>query len=164
MRYLPVLVFTSLIALAVARWLWARAPAALWLAPDHPGLRAAQGRAQATLAELRRLHALCPAETYVKLEVSTDAGEREHMWAQVVAWHGETLDVHFVGQPVTARAPWTPETRRAAAEIEDWQVYLPDGTIRGGFSTQAMLRVVREREGRLPWRLAREARRFADRL
>jgi uncharacterized protein YegJ (DUF2314 family) len=48
------------------------------------------------------------------------------------------------------------------SDIEDWQVQLRDGRIRGGFGYQVMFYRTKEKLGQLPRELAAHQERFVD--
>jgi hypothetical protein len=48
--------------------------------------------------------------------------------------------------------------------LEDWQVQMPDDTIRGGYTMRVMFQRAKERYGdRMPKQLAEEMKRYVDR-
>lgn len=83
----------------------------------------------------------------MKLAFDTDGGEREHVWAEVLDVSGDVITARIVTPPVTHRGSLPERIDLPLADLEDWQVFLPDGRIRGGFSTQAMAAAC-ERDGR----------------
>ena len=153
---------SPLIALAMtavlAVWLWrswvpSEGSPRVRIAPTDPILQRARERAR---AELPALHALLEEHrerAQIKLMVAAGA-EYAGQWADVLAWDAAGATVLERG-PFRERAvPW--------ADVEDWQVELPDGTLRGGFTVVACWRI-REREtGRLPSEARRELPRFLD--
>jgi uncharacterized protein YegJ (DUF2314 family) len=130
------------------------------LAADDPLLAAATRRARQTLPELRRLRLSQAGAAAVKFAFTTDGGETENVWAEVLALHADDVVARIVSRPVTQRAKPPARLRVAIGEIADWQVTLPDGTVRGGFSSLAMLEACR-RDGRPIPRALRNVR-FLD--
>ena len=85
-------------------------------------------------------------DVWVKFSIGTTQAP-EHVWGRVTSRSGDTLHCHLE-TPTGSRseAPVSGSTEVRAAEIEDWQVELEDGTIRGGFTTLAQAEIAK-REG-----------------
>jgi hypothetical protein len=132
-------------------WLWQhRRPRVSAIDPASPEWKAATERAQATLPLLRELFAAHPDQTLIKVAVATGSGSREHVWTQLQELGDETLRVTLVTPMLDP--PKAPETvlTLPLAEIEDWHVLLPDGRIRGSFTTRAQIQVCRATGQRVP--------------
>jgi hypothetical protein len=145
---------------AIADLLTRGPPEPLPLAADDPLLEDATRRARQTLPELRRLRLSDAGPAAVKFAFTTDGGAIENVWADVLALHGDDVVARLVSRPVTQRATPPARLRVPIAAIEDWQVTLPDGAVRGGFSSLAMLEACR-RDGR-PIPRALQKVRFLD--
>jgi uncharacterized protein YegJ (DUF2314 family) len=122
-------------------------PEPLPLAADDPLIADATRRARQSLSELRHLRARDAGAAAVKFALTTDAGEVEHVWAEVLALHLDEVVTRVVSRPVTHRAKLPDTTTIPLTAIEDWAVTLPDGSVRGSFSTLAMIAACR-RDGR----------------
>ena len=113
--------------------------------PTDPLWAEAVARARATADTMRELVA-AGHEVWVKFPYPPEAADREHFWGTVT----EVADGHVVcaveTSPIRGPAP-DGSVRVALADLEDWQVELEDGTIRGGFTTRAQARMA-ERDGR----------------
>ena len=120
-------------------------PKATLLAADDPLWVEAVNRARSTVLEMM-VFLDQGRDVWVKFPVdTTDAPE--HVWGRVTSRSNDVLDCRIETPTVArTRAPTTGTTRVRAADIEDWQVELEDGTIRGGFTTIAQAEVA-EREG-----------------
>jgi hypothetical protein len=130
------------------------------LAEDDPLVAEAVGRARASFSTFRRLRAEDAGPAAVKLVVTTDAGARERVWAEVVALRLDDVVARPLSRPATQRGALPPTVTVPLAAIEDWQITLPDGAVRGSFSTLAMIAAC-ERDG-LPVPPAVRRVRFLD--
>jgi hypothetical protein len=54
---------------------------------------------------------------------------------------GDQVNVRLVTPPVTHTGPLERLHTKSLDELEDWQVTLPDGKVRGGFTMRVMRRV-----------------------
>jgi hypothetical protein len=141
--------------------LWRRQQARVTaIDPTSAEWQAAVARARATLPLLRELFPAHPEQTLVKLAVVTASGSREHVWAQLRELGPETLAATIVTPLLERPAGAEPGSVFPLADLEDWHVLLPDGRIRGSFTTQAQIQVCRATGQRIP----RELRGIEGRL
>lgn len=156
----PFAALLGLLVVGIPALAWAfrrRGAAPLPLAADDPLLAAAARRARQTLPELRRLRVEAAGAAAVRWPLETDAGEIEHVWGEVLALHLDEVVVRLLSRPVTQRARLPATHTVPLSAVEDWQVTLPDGAVRGSFSTIAMIAACR-RDGRPVPRALRTAR------
>lgn len=138
---------------AIAALLRDRALRPLALAEDDPLVTNATRRARQSLADFRRLRVEGARPAAVKFPFSTDGGETENVWGEVLALHADDVVARIVSRPVTQRAKLPARLRVPLTAIEDWAITLADGSVRGSFSTLAMIAACR-RDGRpIPRRL-----------
>ena len=151
------------LALVLGYWIRRRRQARVTaIDPGSPEWQAAVTRARATLPLLRELFPASPEQTLVKVAVATASGSREHVWAQVRELGPETLRATIV-TPVLAPPPGAEEEVVVPlAELEDWHVLLPDGRIRGSFTTQAQIRMCRATGQAIPRELRGVEGQFVD--
>jgi len=83
-------------------------------------------------------------DVWIKFAVETYNGP-EHVWARVAGRSGDRLQCQIETPPVAHVKHVITEVQAAA--IEDWQVELEDGNVRGGFTTLAQTAIAK-REGR----------------
>ena len=158
----------ALVALAAAflYWVWQRirSPrpkyAPLAIPPDDPLMLAAVERARATLPEFRGLLAASQGTASVKCPLVTSSGTVEHVWAEVLEHAGNQVKVRLVTPPVTHTGPLERLHTKSLDELEDWQVTLPDGKMRGGFTMRVMFTRGREHWGSLPPELEELERKY----
>jgi hypothetical protein len=160
---LGLLFLAAAAGLAVLGMRWQRrhdARQGSWIDPQDLIWTAAIGRARATIPAMRELLAE-KREVWVKFPSAPGSKASEHVWGTVLDLTPTTAHVHVATQPRGARLG--PEVTVQLAELEDWQVELPDGSIRGGFTTRAEIEIAR-REGRpIPPHIAEMEPRLVDR-
>lgn len=87
----------------------------------------------------------------------------EHVWGRISALRGDSLQCTIETPPA---APASKEaigvTEMPAAENEDWQVELEDGTIRGGYTTRAQAEIARRDGQTVPPHVEDMIRRMTD--
>lgn len=130
--------------------------------PSSPDWHEATARAQASIALLRELHASGRAPVWVKYPLTNAKGETEHVWGELQ----QIDDILFratLETPLIGGAPSTsPPYELGLSALEDWQVEMPDGSIRGGFTTQVEIAMARKNGRHVPSHAARMEGRFVD--
>ena len=134
----------------------------LEIADNDPLMAEANRKAQRTLDRFRGLYADLNQNARVKVPFVTSAGVREYLWAEVRELGEEDAEVLYLTPPVTHEGRLDRIHRHPLSEIVDWQVELPDGSYRGGFTMRVMFRRGREHWGSLPPQLEEEERRYGD--
>ena len=94
--------------------------------------------ARASQEEMRNLYSQHGSELFVKYPLTARNGETEHVWGPLLELMADSMKVGLATPPVGGLAAEPPLTI-AAAVLEDWQLVLPDGAVRGGFTTQAQI-------------------------
>lgn len=147
-----------LVAAALAALVWfgvrhtAQEPTAI--SPEDPLWRAAIARARATVVTMRQLHDEGRV-VWVKFPLGDAAAEREHVWGLLLALEADSLRCTLETPPASVPAPQPSELVVPLRELEDWQVLLDDGAIRGGFTTYAQVQIA-DRDGKPVPRHVRE--------
>ena len=121
------------------------AAAAVAIDPTDPIWTAAIERARATMHGMRALQQ-SGHEVWVKFPLRPPGGEREHFWGRIEQLQDDVLVVTVETRPVAAGTV-PRQVTVPTSELEDWQVQLADGSIRGGFTTRAQALIAR-RDGR----------------
>jgi hypothetical protein len=159
----PTLLATLVLVIALGLWIRQRRQARVSaIDPDSPEWQAAVSRARAAAPLLRELFPAHPEQTLVKLAVATASGSREHPWARVKALGPETVTAVIVTPLLDSPPGAGSDVTVPLAEVEDWHVLLPDGSIRGSFTTQAQIRLCRATGQPIPRELRGIEDRFVD--
>jgi len=153
---LAVIAAAMVAILLVRRWLVAHpfGLKPLDVRDDDPLLREAEARARKSLPAFLRLLPDHMGRAYVKFAFATDAGTTEHLWARVEAREGDRLRVQVETPPRDHGGAFEAERTLAPADLEDWQIEMEDGTIRGGYTLHAMFAIHRRDVGPIPKRFA----------
>ena len=112
------------------------------------------------MAEARRLaaesmptlHALFPEhrhDTTVRFALAVKSGKREKVWGDLLELTDTTAKVYLRTPPVEEADIPDRNMTIPVADIDDWQIEFADGTLRGGFTIQAMFRIFERQEGYL---------------
>ncbi|MFL6587326.1 MAG: hypothetical protein ACJ8GV_10640 [Luteimonas sp.] len=136
------------------------AEAAVPVAHDEPLLRAARTRAQASIDDLCA-HVGSPLQVGVKIPLRNAADDIEHVWGTPESIDAASVTLRIVTPFVDGATPAEPVTV-AVTEIEDWQVFLDDGRILGGFGTRAQMAVARRDGHPIPEHVLAQEARFVD--
>lgn len=132
------------------------------LPDDDPDMLRAALRAKEALPTLRELARERPGHAAVKFAFTTDANTTEHLWADLLELGESTMRVRVRTKPATHEGDFALEQERPIADVEDWQVEMADGTIRGGFGFGPIFAKAKKDLGALPPGLAEHEHRFVD--
>jgi uncharacterized protein YegJ (DUF2314 family) len=146
-------------------WAWARSRRRMHgvtpIDVSDPRWSEAIDRARSTIEEMRSLFANRDADMYVKYPLVTKSGSIEHVWGKLLELSSQDMKVTLETQPI--EAPRTlPPFSIPVSDMEDWQLVLADGRIRGGFTTQAQIAIGRESGSKLPQHISELDGRFVD--
>lgn len=132
------------------------------VAPDDPLLIEAIGKARETLDQFRELYAQRPRDSYVKISARSEDGRTEHLWGQLLDLTEDSMRLKPVNLHAAYNGPLEGELERPVSDLEDWQVELPDGNIRGGYTLQVMFIRAREQCESFPEELDMQQDRYLD--
>lgn len=159
----PTLVAILAVTIVLAYWVRQRRRARVTaIDPTSAEWQAAVSRARATLPLLRELFPAHPEQTLVKLAVATASGSHEHVWAQLTELGPDRLTATIVTPLLDAPSGAEKNVVVPVGELEDWHVLLPDGRIRGSFTTQAQIQVCRATGQPIPRELRGIERHLVD--
>lgn len=146
----------------VLAWRSARAEAraVIPVAPGDRLMKDAGTRARATLDALRP-HIGSPRQVGVKFPLRRDDGGATFVWGTPEAMDAGTVTVRLVAPPVDAAVPDGPMVV-PLADVEDWQVFLDDGRILGGYGTRAQMAIARRYGHAIPRAMRAQEPRFVD--
>jgi uncharacterized protein YegJ (DUF2314 family) len=149
----------AFIAVLAARWI--RAQRGTSVDPESAEWRAAVLKAQSSVGSLSQLLAERQAPL-IKFALRDKRGEAEHVWGDLKA----LTTTHFtalLATPLLDGSALAGSTHCLPVEqLEDWQVELPDGRIRGGFTTQLEISAARRARRPIPRHIAAMEGRFVD--
>jgi uncharacterized protein YegJ (DUF2314 family) len=99
---------------------------------------------------------------FVKFPLLTDKGVTEHIWAYVHNYKDGVFNVSLANTPYTQKAEIKRRLDITEAEVEDWQIMLPDGRIRGAYSSMAAFRYLERKNIRLNRTMRKQRMLFTD--
>lgn len=115
----------------------------------------------ATIDTFILLYPQYPQQAFVKFAKDGTSGQREDIWAKVTA-----IGPGFVGisiEPAFLKEAESPQRELPLGQVIDWMIELPNGNIRGGYTTQALLKL-QQQQPDAPDSLATSLEKFEDRL
>jgi uncharacterized protein YegJ (DUF2314 family) len=130
------------------------------VALDDPLMLAAVDQARQTWGTFLRLYAEHPETTIVKFRLRTKSGDIENVWGDLLELGDDRATVSLRTPPVGETDAHGPQMTIPVADIVDWQIMFPDGTLRGGFTQQATFRIIERDRGRLPRKFAEQLARY----
>ena len=135
---------------------------AMPVSDDDPLMTSAKARAKETLSELRALFPEHKEDSMVKFLFLSDSGAKENLWADLLSLSGDSAKVYIRTAPVEHKGDLNRNQEIPVDDIVDWQVEMPDGTIRGGFTNFALFKIFERQEGYLHPKLRPQMQRFTD--
>jgi hypothetical protein len=133
-----------------------------WVAPQDPLMVAASEKARAAIGDMRQLFAEPEREVMVKYPLETTANETEHVWGVLTALTETEMTVTLATPPMGGQPKSPPPYTLPLSILEDWHVMLPDQRIRGGFTTQAQIKMTRKDGKKVPAEIEAMESRFID--
>jgi uncharacterized protein YegJ (DUF2314 family) len=127
---------------------------------DDPLMLSALEEAKQTWPQFRQLFALHPKDSLVKFRLTTQSGDIENVWGDLLELEGDTATVYLRTPPVGYAAISSRRMSIPVTDIVDWQVMVPDGSLRGGFTQQATFRIIQRDEGTLSRKFTEELARY----
>ncbi len=132
------------------------------IAPDDPLWVAALRKARDSIPLLRELQIAHKGEIAVKFPFRTDKDVTEHLWGRLLDLRERDLWLTVLTPPIAHDGIPPEHLKVPLADLEDWQLELPDGKIRGGFSTKAQMEVYRRDRRVLPLQIRDREKDFID--
>jgi len=134
------------------------------VANDDPIMQQAVQRAKETFGEFRTLYPAHREDSMVKFRFKTDSGATENLWGDLLELE-ETRAKVYVRTPPMQHSGTLDRTMEIDVDgIVDWQIELRDGTLRGGFTNQALFRIFERQEGYMHPKFKQHMSRFQDGL
>ncbi len=113
--------------------------------PESPELADARRRALSSIGVLWHYLDENRHECFVKFPMETKSGSIEHIWGVVHSRQGDKVVVSLANEPVEAPSGEADRRTVAIRDIEDWQVFVSESEIRGGYSVGALARIAKSR-------------------
>lgn len=132
------------------------------IAQDDPLWVAALQKARETISLLRELQLKHKGEIAVKFPFRTDKGETEHLWGRLLDLRERDTWLTVLTPPIAHEGIRPEHVKVPVADLEDWQLDLPDGKIRGGFSTKAQMEIYRHDRRVLPMQIRDREKDFVN--
>jgi uncharacterized protein YegJ (DUF2314 family) len=133
---------------------------AISVAHDDPLMLDAVAQARRTWDTFLALYPQHPETTIVKFRLRTTSGDIENVWGDLLALSDDQATVSLRTPPIGETDRREPRMTIPVADIVDWQIMFPDGTLRGGFTQQATFRIIERDRGRLPRKFAEQLARY----
>ena len=99
-------------------------------------------------------------ETQVKISFTTNGGQIEHLWAEVLRFSEGSVIVRYLTPPVSHTGKLERVHEHPLADIEDWMVIDKHDRIHGGYTQRVMFEQARKQWGGLPPELEKQASRY----
>jgi uncharacterized protein YegJ (DUF2314 family) len=160
------LVLAALVALlAWIAWWWFVARNRPVLPPlvidnSDPLMIEAHRKAQDSIPQMLELFSEAKDFTRVKIPFTTNSGETEHLWAELLSVEGSKINVRYMTPPVTHTGKLERLHTHALSDIEDWLVTKDPTKYIGGYSMRVMFQRGRELWGDLPPKLREEEAKY----
>ncbi|MCE2791303.1 MAG: hypothetical protein ACK493_15115 [Planctomycetota bacterium] len=122
--------------------------------PDSDAWKQALAKTQSSIPLLRDLYSSVSEPILVKYPLASQSGALEHVWGELQELGETDFRASLETPPLSGSPSSPPPFLLPLTALEDWLLVLPDGTIRGGFTTQAELAMAKEQRIPLPAKLA----------
>ena len=132
------------------------------IADNDPVWVAALKKARESIPLLRELQLRHKGEIAVKFPFRTDTGETEHLWGRLLDLSERDMWITVLTPPIAHQGIPPENLKIPVADLEDWQLDLPDGKIRGGFSTKAQMEILRRERRVIPLQFRGRENDFVD--
>jgi uncharacterized protein YegJ (DUF2314 family) len=101
-------------------------------------------------------------EAYVKFPLKTPNGLTEHIWAYVHSCHDDQFNVSLSNEPVDKGQSSSGRRDVPFSDVEDWQIMLPDGRIKGAYSLIALFQHHESKGKRLSRKMRKQRAQLID--
>ncbi|MCA9736888.1 MAG: hypothetical protein R3E98_17180 [Gemmatimonadota bacterium] len=160
----PFLLALAVAVIATVVW-WSgsrREPPGAFEDMTSPPWSDAIAKARGSVPTLRELFPAHRGRIAVKFPLQTSRGELEHVWGELLELGQDSFVAGLDTPPRRGKPVGRPPYTLALSELEDWQLEMPDGAIRGGYTTRLDLERARERGQAIPDHILAMESRFVD--
>lgn len=99
---------------------------------------------------------------FIKFPLKTPSGLTEHIWAYVHSYHDDKLNVSLSNEPIDKDQASSGRRDVPVSEVEDWQIMLPDGKIKGAHSLIALFQHRESKGKRLSRKMQKQKAQLID--
>lgn len=129
---------------------------------DSPELLAATEQARDTLPYFIGRVSQHIDNAFVKFPFQTDQGVTEHIWGYVHHHEDGIFNVSLANTPYTQKGEYETRLDVPESDVEDWQIVLPDGTIKGAYSLIGAFRFLENRGRKLSRKMLKQKSHLVD--
>lgn len=135
---------------------------AMPIAADDPLMLEAKRKGKATFEVLRQLYPSHAQDTCVRFALRVKSGNIEHVWGDLLELRDETAKIYLRTPPKEPADLPDRTFEIPVADIDDWQIEMRDGTLRGGFTNQVLFRIFERENGHMHPAFKEQFARFKD--
>ncbi len=99
---------------------------------------------------------------FVKFPINTPRGLIEHIWGYVHAYQDSKFYVSLANKPKDPQEPASGRREVRLEDVEDWQIMMPDGSIKGAYSLIALFKYRENRDKKLSPRMLKQRAQLLD--
>lgn len=148
----PLLLFLAIWLFVRLYYAWPAYPP-LQTEPDDPVMQEARKAAKVNLPQFLTLYPDNRERAIVKIKFISNSEQVEYLWGEVRDIRDGKADIFLITPPVTHSGRLERGMTVNVADLDDWQITDKDGKIYGAYSQKAMLKLARQRWGKLPKKL-----------
>jgi len=159
------LIVFAVVVVAVVVWLVVKSrpqPWGAYIDMSKPPWSDAVAKAKQTIPTLRELFPAHRGSVGVKYPLRTSRGETEHVWGQLLELGPQTFVAGLDAPLLRGKPDGEPPFTISLTELEDWLLEMPDGAIRGGYTTRLEIKLARESGRPVPDHMQNMESRFVD--
>ncbi len=159
-------IFVTLIGVFVVATIMKSPPKQNLIPVDEPEalIKKAKQQASVTLDSMQHLFKIYPDQTFVRFSFEPVRDHVEHLWGKVTKLDSAYVSVEVIRKGDLEDVYYPGELELNVNRIEDWLVELPDGNIRGGFTSQAILMLDKNKSDADHGAIEKELDKFLDKL
>lgn len=129
---------------------------------NDPLMLQAVEKAKTTFAKFLEVYPDHKDDSTVRFRFETDTGTVENLWGDLLDINDESATVFLRTPPVDHNGELDRTMTVTHDQINDWQVEFRDGTLRGGYTNVAMLKIYERERGPLHSQVLAHFERFKD--
>jgi uncharacterized protein YegJ (DUF2314 family) len=154
----------------MVHWIWERFMfqpfaylGAMPVSNDDPVMAEARAKAKETFGNFRELYPEHRSDSVVRFALKTDDGNIEKVWGDLLELEESKAKIYLRTPPVGKVNLPERTMEIAVSDIEDWQIAMRDGSIRGAYTIMALCKIFEREEGYMHPKFKEHLERFVDR-